>query len=205
MATQTRYADGDMGGVHPSQSFANWTRVSGNSGYYTYVDDGFVSPTDSAYWRNRGVTGDVSATGTWLTLQDGAADLDTLTQIDFRLRQRIFEVISISDPYDANFAISFWDDTGTVFYGSVDIGIADLAYSQTFVDTGFYSITGLSLTKAQTDAMTVYIYGDIYENGNSLRLELSEIEFVYTYTQISVAASDKHKMDIGLGFGPGFK
>lgn len=141
MATTTLYVDGDVG-------TPEWDTTTG-SDHYTEIDEGTASPNDADYIET--TTGDDMDE---FSLGATPANTDTVTQVDVTIRGKLTDSGSA-----ANYDVELWRTGSTVQVGATkNITGTDFGGYGTLGTASALSWTGLSLTKAQADSLTVKIY-----------------------------------------------
>lgn len=182
----------------------NWVRIPGSGTWFSKINSGLTSPTDSTRLYAKGPGG--QGVFQEFSCQDAPGDLDTLTELEYRVRARWLWDGLDETPSPFNLDIGFF----VPGWGAIDSRVIDLqAQAETSYRTyGPYVVTGLSLTKAQADAITCELTAGLpttpggHPNVGDV-IEISELDFRLTYTIAAVTSTPQRKMHIGLGFGPG--
>lgn len=173
--------------------------------HWSKIDEG-VATHDGATTRNAagGLSGAFKVDK--FSLQNVPADVGTITKIEWRA-VALYNKHALAPDYDYSIEIYFYTgstniDTGGIPQGFQFTGLGDGIW-HTF---GWYSISGLSLTKAQGDDLNIWCIAGLPEPpGKNDRVELTAFEYRVTYTPAVVTSVPKHKMDIGLGMRPGLR
>lgn len=193
------YPDGDITIQWPSTTPASPTD------HWSKIDEG-VSTHDSSTTMN--TAGGVSGANKMdrFSLQNVPADVDIISEVQFRLVARWHEA---SIPEHALEVYWYTGSTGIDPGGMptlIDLDSKAMDTWWIWPLTGWYSITGLSLTKAQGDSLQVEIIARLPEPPNKNdTVSLTALEYRVLYTPVVSAARAPHKMGIGMGFGPGLR
>ena len=140
MATTTLYVDGDVG--TPGWDFST------DTAHYTEIDEGTASPNDANYIETT-TADDVDIFSFGAT----PANTDVVTQVNVSIRGKLTDGGSA-----AHLHVELWHTGDTVQIGATKAIVgADFGGYGTLGTAADLSWTGLTLTKAQADSMTLHV------------------------------------------------
>jgi hypothetical protein len=138
MATTTLYVDGDIA--------TGWDTTTGGD-HFGEINEGTAAPNDADYIET--TTADDEDQ---FSFGATPANTDTVTQVDVKVRGKVTDSADV-----AHLHVELWHTGATVQIGATkSISTTDFGGSGT-LGTVTLSWTGLSLTKAQADSMTVKV------------------------------------------------